>query len=257
MTHNSHAVPGDTWSPSQFKREPSQFNDGIRGFAMDIYEENGRLVLKHNKHDPLEVDYVQRVREIVAELEKTQNRNEFLLVQFETYVSDQGIERACAAWGDKVIKNFDTSRRLEFYISRGMQVLLLTDHGKAMPHLGMHKSTKFLAENNYKWTDPLKSPDLAWRRGPQGGTLRYAKMMTYFCSRTGMGNPLTSAEVNDPGRMLYHARQFMKQSYAQGKLNVIMVDFYTEGDPLQAQKAIRAGNMYSGCLGDGTSCLSG
>lgn len=261
MTHNSHAVPGDSWSPNQFKREPSQFIDGVRAFAMDLYEDtSGKLILKHGSSDPLEVDYEQRVRDIVDVMDRPQYRNEFLLVQFESYLSsEQGIRKACKAWGDKIITNFDSNNvKLGHYISQGKRVLLLTDRGRAMPHLGLHHSTKFLAENKYKWTNSLVPPDMAQRRGPQAGShRRYARMMNYFCSRTGIGNPLTSADVNNPSRMLYHARQYMKQSYAGGKVNVIMVDFYTEGNPLGAQRAIRDGNLYSGCLKDGKTCFSG
>mmetsp|Transcript_29297 Transcript_29297/g.86784 ORF Transcript_29297/g.86784 Transcript_29297/m.86784 type:complete len:404 (-) Transcript_29297:71-1282(-) len=257
MTHNSHAVAGDSWSPNQYKSERAQMKDGIRGFAMDIYEDNGKLTLKHGKSDPLGVDYPQRVREILSELASGRYKDDFFVIQFETYVSEEGIRKVCEAWGNKIILNFDRSKMLGEYIAQGRQVLLFTDHGNAMSHLGMHKSAHFIAENNYRWTDSRGSPNLAWRRGPKGGNQRYAKMMSYFCSKTGIGNPLTSRTVNDPGRMLYHARQYMKQGYAQGQINIIMVDFYNEGNPFAAQQAIRDGSMFRGCLGDGSSCSSG
>lgn len=262
MTHNSNAVIGETIAPNQNHPEPRQFRDGIRGFAMDLYEnsDGGNLVLKHGRNDIYEVDYFQRVEEILAVMDEPEYRFEFLVVQFEDHLSTRGgVQRACEAWGDRLILSFDRFQPLSVYLSQGRRVLLTTNAVRSVnPSIGMHDANNLLVENNYAWHNALDSPDMTYRRGPTGNYGRHAKLMNYFCTTVGLGSPSSSSLVNTKYRMQYHAREFMAQSYAQSTVNIIMIDYYDMGEPFTALEAMRSGDYgLDGCWGDKTHCALG
>ena len=264
MTHNSYAAPGDVLFPNQNNREPQQFRDGIRGFALDVYEEaGGRIMMKHHPdgiRGPT-VDYFNSVRNLVSVIRESGNGNEFVLVQFQDEVrSEPALQRVVEPWGDLVITNFDIEKPLGYYITQGKRVLLTTDvdwHHR--PDMGLHRSTDLIAENDFAWYNVLAGPPMSYRRGPFGGNQRYAKMLNFFCTAGGIGNTVTSSTVNTEVRMKTHARQFMRQSYAQNTINIIMVDFYdTGGDVFQVQESIRNGDFgQHDCWRDGSRCVAG
>jgi len=262
MTHNSFAVPFKVASPNQNYGMATQFKDGIRGFSLDVYNKsNGKIYMKHG--DLGLPDYGSNVRSIVEELEKSKNKYEFVLVQFENkldkdmnFIADTLIPNLLEPWGQYVITNFDPNTRLDEYINMGKRVLLVTDgwENSLRPDKGIHSTTDFITENNYKWFSSAISPPYDFRRGPQRDWTSI-KLMNYFCGTwPGLGSMVSSAIVNHKGRMLFHAREFKRQAYAMNQINVMMVDYYDTGNIWPTQVAIRADDFNSGCWGDGAYC---
>lgn len=247
MTHNSYATEGQF--PNQNYPEPQQIRDGIRGFAMDVHEEmNGNIVLEHGELGLSEVDYLQRVQEIVYEMEKPEYRYEFVFIQIEDHLTsgDNGVTKTCEAWGDYLITNFDSNETLGKYIAQGKRVLLMTNNGNHVkPELGMHNANQLLAENEYEWQSTDVAPNMDYRRGPTGfQNQRYAKMMNYFCQDSlGTGSKMKSAIVNAKARMQCHAQEFKQRSYAENTINIMVIDFYDLGNVFEAQEAIRNGDF--------------
>eukprot|EP00978_Attheya_sp_CCMP212_P024212 scaffold75773_cov57-Attheya_sp.AAC.8 len=265
MTHNSFCVPGDFVFPNQQYWEPQQLEDGIRGFSMDVFEkDNGHVYMTH-ENDPFgtDIDYATRVQQILAKLDTMQDgQYEFILIQFEDYLKTSlGVANACEAWGDKLITDFDIDKPLGDYLKQGQQVLIMTNEEKNVnTTLGMHHASELLAENRYEWNDPLTSPDMTHRRGPNGNTDKhYAKMLNYFCTSPPffVGSASNSEIVNTKTRMQCHAQEFKQQNYAQDTINIMMIDFYhlttSNGAVLvDAQTAIRAGDFGDA---DGADCI--
>jgi hypothetical protein len=250
MTHNSFCVRGDCGFPNQRSWEPQQLEDGIRGFSMDVFEKDNGYVYITHEDDPFgtDIDYATRVQQILDKLDTMQD--EFILIQFEDYLETPlGVANACEAWGDKLITDFDIDTPLGDYLTQGQQVLILTNElNNVNTTLGMHDANNLLAENSYKWNDPLISPDMTFRRGPNGTTDKYAKMLNYFCTNLpfSVGSTSKSEIVNTKTRMQCHAKAFKQQRYAQDTINVMMIDFYdlpTSNGALDAQSAIRAGDF--------------
>jgi len=250
MTHNSASVRGDMLFPNQNQREPDQFRYGIRGFSMDIHEEDERITLRHGQWG--EVDYLDRVEDVLSAMDEEGQENEFVLIQIEDYLrTESGINLACSAWGESIITNFDSSKQLGDYIKDGKRVLMMTSNRSHVdPSIGMHNSHEIIAENQYKWFSKDQAPDMTYRRGPTGGSSRYARMMNYFCQdNPGLGNEAKSRVVNTPDRMHCHADEFKQKNYANGRINIMMIDFYDKGNSLEGQEAIRSGSDY-----DETAC---
>jgi len=263
MTHNSASVRGDMLFPNQNRREPAQFRDGIRGFSMDVHEEDGRIALRHGRWG--EVDYLERVADVLSAMDEEGREHEFLLIQIEDHLrTESGINLACSAWGENLITNFDSGKQLGDYINDGKRVLMVTSNGSNVdPSIGMHNSNELIGENQYKWFSEEQAPAMTYRRGPDGGgSGRYARMMNYFCQdNPGVGNEAKSRVVNTPDRMQCHAEEFKRQDYAGGRINIMMIDFYDKGNPLEGQAAIRSGSEYDEtecdlrpCRQSGSSC---
>lgn len=261
MTHNSFAVSPDITFPNQNHPEPDQLEAGIRGFSMDVYEnDDGTVFMKHGL-SPGQVDYEPRVQEILDVLEREEYEQEFVLVQFDDHLdTPTGVANACQAWGDKLITNFDINTNLGEYLAQGKQVLLMTNtdsHVNAA--VGMHNANELLAENAYEWTSTEIGPKMDRRRGPTGGG-RYAKMLNYFCTspQLNAGSWANSAVVNTKARIQCHAQEFKLQSYANGSINVMMIDYYdlpnNQPNALDAQNAIRNGDFGGQ---DGSDCIQG
>jgi nitrate reductase cytochrome c-type subunit len=270
MAHNSFAVNPAILFANQNFPETSQFEAGIRGFSMDVFERNdGSIYMEHGPGSD-EIDYKARVQEILDVLESGENQHEFVLIQFEDELDTAlGVANVCEAWGDKLITNFDITTNLGEYLVQGKQVLLMTNvitHVNAA--VGMHDANKLLAENDFEWTSTASGPNMNHRRGPTGGG-QYAKMLNYFCTTPPfyVGSREYSTVVNTKARMQCHAQEF-KQQY--GNINVVMIDFYdlpmNEPNAFSAQEAIRNGDFGSVgksdciqgsdpfCKGSGSSC---
>jgi len=250
MTHNSFAVSNEVASPNQNYGVGKQFRDGIRGFNFDIYWNSGKVIMKHGDWHS-NVDYSTSVAAIVAEMNKQEYRNEFVLVQFQDDVGSDHLDEVLEPWGDKVIKNFDPNKKLGEYIILGKRVLLTSKYDRASE--GMHNYEDLITENNYKWSSTFDDVDFGHRRGPKNSDTS-AKMMNHFCGTAGTGSMVSSAIVNKKSRMLYDARTFKKQDYAKDTINVIMIDYYDTGNVFDAQRAIRNGDFNSGCRSDGSLC---
>ena len=125
------------------------------------------------------------------------------------------------------------------------------------PSNGIHDTTKFVTENGYRWSDCYGDPNLLFRRGynspnPSKG---YGKLMNMFCSLTGIGNIIASWIVNDVERALGNIKQFQNTEYADGTINVVMVDYYDVGDEsiMKVQNVMR--NADANGLVEGQSCI--
>mmetsp|Transcript_31397 Transcript_31397/g.48169 ORF Transcript_31397/g.48169 Transcript_31397/m.48169 type:complete len:423 (-) Transcript_31397:139-1407(-) len=243
MTHNSASVKGDMLFPNQNNREPEQFRYGIRGFSMDIWEENNQVTLRHEPWG--EVDYLDRVKDILEVMDEPGQEHEFITIQIEDHLETKpGIAFACNVWGDKLITDFDSSKPLGDYIKEGKRVLIMTnDNSHVDEAIGMHNSNNLISENQYEWYNSGQAPDYSYRRGPRRGQQRYARMMNYFCQdNPGIGSDDKSRRVNVRDRMQCHAEEFKQQDYANGKINIMMIDFYDLGNAIEGQQAIRNGS---------------
>lgn len=254
QTHNSLATPGKVLSPNQNFDVQKQFRDGIRGFNFDLYTSDGHLWTYHGGpgfgYDPSDV-----IASLRSELEKPENRNEFVVVQLEDYMDKSTSLRFLQLFKDLVITNFDTSKPLSYYIGLNKRVFIATSNKNTLDEAaGLHETRKYIIENEYKW-------QLCYTTLPNLG-IRYvyppapraAVLMNHFCSATGTGDMIASDAVNRYQRTLYDARQMMKQPYTRGNINIIHVDYYDRGTVFQAQNALREGNPGSGCWSDGSLC---
>jgi len=260
MTHNSYAVTGTVTSPNQNNSLGKQFKDGIRGFNFDVYWKDGKIVMYHGVDKSvdysmgLSVDYSTSVAEIVNEMDKLENKYEFVLIlfSFEVGVNDIDLQKVSDPWGDKLITSFDPKKKLGDYIITGKRVLLITKH-KGVEHRGFHYGGYYITQNNYKWFHVHGDVDFSYRSGPRDDTSM--KMMNHFCgSWPGLGSMISSAIANGPDRILYDVRIFKKQDYAKDNINILMIDYYETGNVMEAQEKIRSGNFYSGCWGNGSLC---
>jgi len=253
MTHNSFAVQGAVLSPNQNYSVGTQFKDGIRGFTFDIYWEDGKIIMKHG--GDWDVDYSTSVAEIVTEMDKLENRHEFVLIQFEDYVGYDNVkfDKVLEPWGNKVITSFDNNQKLGDYIITGKRVLLTSKYS-GLESRGMHAYEHLITENNYQWYSALENVDFGYRRGPRNSSTSM-KMMNHFCGTyPGAGSMLSSAIANGPDRILYDVRIFKKQDYAKDNINIMMIDYYDTGNVWEAQEKIRSGDFNSDCWGDGQLC---
>jgi len=221
MTHNSLALPFKVGSPNQDHGLARQFRDGIRGFTLDLYNDGvNRIKTCHGGCHNAEDD----IQGLMNELNKDRYDDSFIIIQLESYISRSRYYLLERWFGSKLVKNFDKNQKLGYYMERGQQVLIFTDK-TARPHQGIHKSTRFIVENEYEWSDEKGVPNMNYRRGPESGMRM--RVMNYFCTTFGLGSRHNTRHVNNMDIALKHIEEYKKQSYTGGKINGLIVDFYT------------------------------
>jgi len=252
-THNSLAVPGRTLSPNQNFGIKTQYEDGIRLFNFDLYMSNENAVVTHHGDIP---GFSYHPRDEVEELANLvrSDPNEFVVIQLQDSMTPAGRD-SFLSWlgGDLVVTNFDINEPLASYINQGQQVLILTDRSSNInKSLGMHDTAEIIGENDYSWKSCyFGSAPTTPRHGRSHGPV---KLMNYFCSPVGAGDIIASDSVNQKHRILYSAREFVDQFNG---INMVLVDYYDEGDVFAAQSEIRDGDLHDGCWGDQTLCGEG
>jgi hypothetical protein len=282
MTHNSYATPDRVFAYNQNLQEGDQFDAGIRGFNFDLYDTDGVLEVDHTNGDTpwTPTPYSDSVRQIKEHLERCEHRNEIVVVDLEMKRTEALTHRrAVAPWGDLVIRDFDASRPFSYYIEKGQRVLLLTnkdtattttnnnnnqngDNNNDDASFGMHKRSDFVTQNGYEWScNDENGPDLAYREGPPASESKTAaNLMNHFCTNTlKLPDSNESQRRNDKYVLLHNARRFAQRAHFGNRVpNILMVDFYDEGDIWPVQELVRSGEMYVGDeWQDGTPCQEG
>jgi len=205
MTHNSLAVIGTVLSPNQNYFPTTQFRDGVRGFGFDLYMDGDNAI--ETCHGGC-WDPEDEIKELVGLLE--QEPDEFIIIQLESYLTDKGYLILSGWFGGKLVKNFNPAYRLGHYLSRGEQVLILTDKpSHADPSIGIHDSQKYISENQYDWHFGL-SPPVDHRRGPQYPSSETFMVMinSFKTSVGGTGNFINSQSANSVGTALFNVQLF-------------------------------------------------
>lgn len=258
MSHNSLATPSLVFSPNQHKSLAGQFQDGIRGFNLDLSNRNGHLWSYHGGkrwgYNPS-----QKIRELVAVLNQPKYRSEFIIVQLQDEMSDTSVVSSFVAqFGSLLITDFDSSKRLEYYVDANKRVLLATSNSRNVDaSKGMHWTRSTIIENHFEWDGNcyFSGPATKERYPDSGKNARAPTLMNHFCGLT--GNLAVSRSVNQDFRVLYGVRRVAAQSWSRGRVNIVMVDYYDVGSPFRAQNTIRDHGMNHGCWSDSRICGKG
>lgn len=260
MTHNSYATDDRVFIHNQNFREGDQFDAGIRGFNFDIYDVDGELSVDHtpNCNTWTPSPYIESVGEVLERLDRCEHQNEIVVVDLEMKNSGERTnQRVVEPWGDKVIKNFNSSKPFSYYIAKGQRVLLLTNKDTSDTSVGIYRRKDYVTQNGYDWTCTFDEPDFAYREGPKNDP-NSAKLMNHFCYTFKLPDEQDSERVNDEHVIMSHSRKFSEQPVYGSFPNIIMVDFYDKGSIWPAQDLIRGTNKYVGDeLEDGTLCAVG
>lgn len=250
MTHNALATPFLVFSPNQNYDLVKQFNDGMRGFELDI-QTNGDSLWTSNGGDGWGYDPSDIIRNLVASASVA---SEFIVVQVQDEMDESSVDKFLALFGNKIIKNFDAFRPLGSYIGLGTPILVLSNKN-VNPAKGLHDTTKFIVENDYGWTSCyFESPPFDERYPTSKHDRKAATLMNNFCSASNTGDMVASDAVNRKSRILTNYRAMVEQSYTGGHVNIIAIDYYELGDALGAQQSLRDGDPNGDCWSDGTLC---
>jgi len=258
MTHNSLALPGKVLSPNQNNGLKKQFEDGIRGFNLDLYMKDGGIWTYHGLTNTMGYNPESEVNDLINAMNEKQHQEEFVVVQLQDAMDHVGRDILVGWFGSLLVKDFDIKKTLDHYINQGQRVLIVTSKEENINTTkGIHDTNEVITENNYKWRECyLEGPLTGYRRGPETG--QSAKLMNSFCSKFGIGDEKSSEEVNGKDKILYNAQNFLKLPFAQNKINIILVDYYETGDVFGAQETIREGRLNETiCWGDGATCAAG
>ena len=155
MTHNSYATIERVWAFNQNFGEGDQFDAGICGFNFDIYDTDGELTVDHtpNGETWTPLPYIDSVTQVLERLDRCEHRNEIVVVEFEMKKSGELThERVAEPWGDKVMKDFDSSKPYSYYIAKGQRVLLLTNKNEIDTSIGVHSRSDLITQNGYEWS---------------------------------------------------------------------------------------------------------
>jgi len=229
MTHNSLAVRNKVWSPNQNHGLVTQFRDGVRGFTFDLFMDGDNLMTKHDtgvkwkkQYDPSD-----EIRDLVRELGKKENAGEFIIIQLESYIKDNGNKLLTSLFGDKLVKNFDSRENFGHYLWKCQQVLIFSDRNWE-ESIGIHSTRPYIIENDYKWKHRYSTPPLGKRErsGTWTEAPRPMRLMNYFCC--GSGDMMASHEVHNTGRALKNIKKYESKPYF-GRVNALMVDYYRTG----------------------------
>lgn len=188
QTHNSLAVPGLVLSPNQNFDVRQQFKDGIRGFNFDLYTRDESLWTYHGGasfgYDPSAV--IVRLR---SEIDKPENRNEFVVVQLEEYMDRLTSQRFLKIFENLLILNFDTSKPLSHYIDMNKRVFIATSKtANVNESAGLHETRRYIIENDFEWKICYTGSPTLSERYVTYHVPRAAVLMNHFCSLTGTGD---------------------------------------------------------------------
>jgi len=236
MTHNSLALPFKVFSPNQNRGLARQFRDGVRGFNLDLKGKGNWIRSCHGAswwcYNPKD-----QIQDLMWELNKDLYDDSFIIVQIQSEIKTHHYHLLEHWFGSKLVKNFDKNKKLGYYMERGQQVLIFTD-GVARPSQGIHDTKLYIVENDYACKNYRKPLPMGYRRGPKSGTR--IRLMNNFCSPIGAGNMVASNFVNNYNKALRNIKLYKQQSYAAGKINMLMVDYYETGQVFQIEQAMRS-----------------
>lgn len=271
MTHNS--LSDRSVSDNQKYDLVQQFKDGVRGFNFDLrsYNEgkgNG-LFTCHGRDFGSCYNPAGIIQDLIDELNKSANRNEFIIIQVQNDgMIDNQIDTLTNMFGNLLVDDIDDYLKedLKETIEANKRVFLTTSKDPK-PLKKFFLSGTVIGENDYEWywcrrtvrkknrrempTDCRTDPETKCRsfntyNGPGYSIL----LMNSFCGR--IPSEGTARYVNKKCRLLKNAERFRDSGNFRGGdynggnrnlPNILMVDFYNEGDVFGAQKCLRDGNI--------------
>jgi len=270
MTHNSLSTRGT--ADNQKYDLVKQFQDGVRGFNFDLLPYNngkGRSLwtchgLAGSCYGPYTI-----IRDLVAEINKPENRNEFVIIQVQNDgMIDAQKDTLKGLFGNLLIDDINEylTDDLGEAIEDNKRVFLTTNYGSDTSRL-LFRSGAVIGENDYDWkrcNRPIKRKrtemPTGCRTSPNtncksiNGYATYGDnsilLMNSFCGL--LPSKRTARYTNKKCRLLKNAQRFRDSGNFEGGNgnlpNILMVDFYNEGDVFGAQKCLRDGNIGgSGC----------
>jgi hypothetical protein len=236
-THNAYNADDEGFSlPNQTYGVTKQLEDGVRGLMLDIYDEDGDVLVYHGYYS--EVLGYQRLADVLAEITRflESHPNEVVTIIFETYSSPETTLDAFVESGaiEFVATHApeDPWPTLAEMIELGERLVVFTDKdGGAydwyMPVWDHARETPYAAST----PDELSC---VGGRGEEGAALL---IFNHFL--TGIsGSPSLAAMINfDPflGDRVAECEAALMQ-----KANFITVDFYEIGDTLAVTKRLNA-----------------
>jgi hypothetical protein len=199
-------------------------------------------------------DPQEQILQLINEVQKEENQNEFVLVKLENKLSSRtSLETVTGWWGDLLIVDFDPTKRLDEYIKEGKRVLMTTDKASSMadPSIGVHSSKELFTQNGGDWLNPCEDPPLSIHK-KDGTTFKMFKM------HNGMplGDPARAHVANGVARTLSNIRKFLDDPNTNGTINGVGVDFYDAGQNsiLHVQHVMRNADAWG--LKEGQVCIS-
>lgn len=276
MTHNSLAMPGLVLSPNQNNNLAKQFQDGVRGFNLDLYTNNdddtNELWTYHGLSASFGYNPTESIQALVTELELPVNREEFVVIQLQDAMSSSTVPSFLELFGNFLITDFDTTLPLSRYINQNQRVLIVSPNDSNVnPAMGMHDTKSYIVENEYEWTTSQcyngdSTPPLEERYAsivPKQP--RPALLMNHFCVNPTFksGDMVASRAVNRPSRLLASVKRLEESSVVPttpfATVNIIHVDYYEVGNVFGAQAVLRekdngGGTDLEECWPDHTAC---
>lgn len=224
-THNAMSSEEDGWvSPNQYWGVKRQLADGIRGFMIDIHEEDGEILLCHGLCLAGSVSLSDWLRELTLFLEARPNN--VLVLILENYVSADDLEVSFTEAGlsEHLYVHSGNWPPLQQMIDMGKQVVVMSDvEGGERPWI--HPIWSLAWETH--WANEVKE-DFTCDKN-RGTVTNDLFIMNHFLTRP-LANPNYAEEVNHNPYLLERARQC---EAAFGHIpNFLSVDFYSIGDVL-------------------------
>ena len=225
--HNAMSSEDDGWiAPNQIHGVKQQLADGIRGFMIDIYEEDDQTLLCHGSclagSTPL-ADWLAELTVFVAE-----RPNNILVLILENYVGVELLEAAFAEAGldAHLYVHSGTWPSLQQMIDAGTQVVVMSDReGGKQPWL--HPIWTLAWETH--WSNDYKE-DFTCNKN-RGEVTHDLFILNHFLTRP-LAHPRFAEQINHNPYLLDRAREC---EAAFGHIpNFVTVDFYSIGDVVQA-----------------------
>ena len=264
QTHNSLAQPSLVLSPSQNFDLVRQFQDGIRGFNFDLYDTTGGgLWTYHGLVESWGYDPTTQIVDLVTEL--ASRPTEFIIIEIQDSMSTQTVsQKFLPLFGNLLIKNFDSTKSIGYYVSLNQRVLIMTPNDSNVdPSIGMHDTKRLTHENNYQWDtntcfDGSSVPSTQERYPQSSYNNKYTRplrVMNHFCVNPTFrsGDPQAANVVNRPARIVQSANELSSVQPFSPQINMIHVDFYQVGNVFDALRRLKemAGYVSSSNSGGG------
>jgi hypothetical protein len=226
MTHNAMSTVEDDWAPpNQGRRLWRQLEDGVRGFMLDVHEDDGQVLLCHSFCSLGSRPFADGLRDIRVFLDC--HPGEVVTIVLESYVTEAQIE---AAFVESGLDGYLHAQPLgdpwptlgEMIAAGGRVVVFTADDSRTLPW--HHYSYDYAWENPYSARTP-GDLSCAEDRGSRTSSLW---IFNHFLTITGGSADLAEMVNHDP---FFTTRVEGCRADAGDDLpNFVTVDFYDVGD---------------------------
>jgi len=224
-THNAMSTTEDGWiSPNQHNGVKRQLADGVRGFMIDIYEEDGEIMLCHSLCLTGSVPLSDWLAELTAFL--AERPNNVLVLILQNTVSAAALDTGFGESGlsEHLYVHSGTWPTLQEMVDTSKQVVVMSDvEGGERPWL--HPLWSLAWETH--WSNDYKE-DFTCDKN-RGAVTHDLFILNHFLTRP-LANPRYAEEVNHNPYLLERAQE-CEQKFGHIP-NFVTVDFYSIGDVL-------------------------